>query len=156
MHHSQLEYLIAVQKLQGEEMGAQGNKLAEEMDVSTGYILKLTKAAESGGTKRICPPRESAFGIYHRSGHSGNAGIPACSSSDGAAARVGRRTKTGNRKRRVAERLCRQKYDAGSIGTGKQARFCGNLNFFVPKFAYANAGRRKRSVIKVRKDRKNI
>ena len=52
MHHSQLEYLIAVQKLQGEEMGAQGNKLAEEMDVSTGYILKLTKAAEQKGYVR--------------------------------------------------------------------------------------------------------
>ena len=46
MHHSQLEYLIAVQKLQGEEMGAQGTRLAEQMDVSTGYILKLTKAAD--------------------------------------------------------------------------------------------------------------
>ena len=43
MHHSQLEYLIAVQKLQGEEMGAQGTRLAEQMDVSTGYILKLSK-----------------------------------------------------------------------------------------------------------------
>lgn len=60
MHHSQLEYLIAVQKLQGEEMGAQGNKLAEEMDVSTGYILKLTKAAEQKGYVR----RGKARSVY--------------------------------------------------------------------------------------------
>ena len=60
MHHSQLEYLISVQKLQGEEMGAQGNKLAEEMDVSTGYILKLTKAAEQKGYVR----RGKARSVY--------------------------------------------------------------------------------------------
>ena len=60
MHHSQLEYLVAVQKLQGEEMGAQGNKLAEEMDVSTGYILKLTKAAEQKGYVR----RGKARSVY--------------------------------------------------------------------------------------------
>lgn len=60
MHHSQLEYLIAVQKLQGEEMGAQGKKLAEEMDVSTGYILKLTKAAEQKGYVR----RGKARSVY--------------------------------------------------------------------------------------------
>ena len=57
MHHSQLEYLIAVQKLQGEEMGAQ---LAEQMDVSTGYILKLTKAAEQKGYIR----RGKARSVY--------------------------------------------------------------------------------------------
>ena len=60
MHHSQLEYLIAVQKLQGEEIGAQGNKLAEEMNVSTGYILKLTKAAEQKGYVR----RGKARSVY--------------------------------------------------------------------------------------------
>lgn len=60
MHHSQLEYLIAVQKLQGEEIGAQGNKLAEEMNVSTGYILKLTKAAEQKGYIR----RGKARSVY--------------------------------------------------------------------------------------------
>lgn len=60
MHHSQLEYLIAVQKLQGEEMGAQGTRLAEQMDVSTGYILKLTKAAEQKGYIR----RGKARSVY--------------------------------------------------------------------------------------------
>lgn len=60
MHHSQLEYLIAVQKLQGEEIGAQGKKLAEQMNVSTGYVLKLTKAAEQKGYVR----RGKARSVY--------------------------------------------------------------------------------------------
>ena len=41
-----------MQKLQREEIGAQGNKLAKQMNVSTGYILKLTKAAEQKGYVR--------------------------------------------------------------------------------------------------------
>ena len=60
MHHSHLEYLIAVQKLQGEEMGAQGAKIAEEMGVTAQYIMKLTKTAEQKGYIR----RGKARSVY--------------------------------------------------------------------------------------------
>ena len=60
MHHSQLEYLVAVQKLQRQDRGAKGTRLAEQMDVSTGYILKLTKAAEQKGYIR----RGKARSVY--------------------------------------------------------------------------------------------
>ena len=60
MHHSHLEFLIAVQKLQGEEMGAQGAKIAEEMGVSAQYIMKLTKMAEQKGYVR----RGKARSVY--------------------------------------------------------------------------------------------
>ena len=60
MHHSHLEYLIAVQKLQGEEMGAQGAKIAEEMGVTAQYIMKLTKTAEQTGYIR----RGKARSVY--------------------------------------------------------------------------------------------
>ena len=42
MHHSQLEYLIAVQKLQGESAGVRGITLADYMNVSASYIVKLS------------------------------------------------------------------------------------------------------------------
>ena len=41
MHHSQLEYLIAVQKLQSESAGVRGITLADYMNVSASYIVKL-------------------------------------------------------------------------------------------------------------------
>lgn len=49
MHHSQLEYLIAVQKLQGESAGVRGITLADYMNVSASYIVKLSVYAETNG-----------------------------------------------------------------------------------------------------------
>ena len=41
MHHSQLEYLIAVQKLQREDRGAKGYEVAGYLNVSPAYTVKL-------------------------------------------------------------------------------------------------------------------
>lgn len=49
MHHSQLEYLIAVQKLQREDRGAKGYEVAEYLNVSPAYAVKLNVYAESQG-----------------------------------------------------------------------------------------------------------
>ena len=117
MHHSQLEYLIAVQKLQGEEMGAQGTRLAEQMDVSTGYILKLTKAAEQKGYIR----RGKARSVY-----------------------ITEQGKVAIREYLLAaQRLCGKEHDAGSVGAVRKTGGSGKLKFFAPVFAYANMERRK-------------
>ena len=49
MHHSQLEYLVAVQKLQREDRGAKGYEVAEYLNVSPAYAVKLNVYAESQG-----------------------------------------------------------------------------------------------------------
>ena len=49
MHHSQLEYLIAVQKLQREDRGAKGYEVAGYLNVSPAYTVKLNVYAESQG-----------------------------------------------------------------------------------------------------------
>lgn len=57
MHHSQLEYLIAVQKLQGEGTGVRGTTLADYMNVSAAYIVKLSVNAETTGYVCRCNSR---------------------------------------------------------------------------------------------------
>lgn len=57
MHHSQLEYLIAVQKLQGESTGVRGITLADYMNVSASYIVKLAVYAETNGYVCRCNSR---------------------------------------------------------------------------------------------------
>ena len=57
MHHSQLEYLIAVQKLQGEGTGVRGTTLADYMNVSAPYIVKLSVNAETTGYVCRCNSR---------------------------------------------------------------------------------------------------
>ena len=49
MHHSQLEYLVAVQKLQRQDRGAKGYEVAEYLNVSPAYAVKLNVYAESQG-----------------------------------------------------------------------------------------------------------
>lgn len=50
MHHSQLEYLQAIQCLEGKDKcGVKGAALAEYMEVSPSYVVKLTKHAEENG-----------------------------------------------------------------------------------------------------------
>ena len=49
MHHSQLEYLVAVQNLQRQERGAKGYEVAEYLNVSPAYAVKLNVYAESQG-----------------------------------------------------------------------------------------------------------
>lgn len=59
MHHSQLEYLVAVQNLQRQDRGAKGYEVAEYLNVSPAYAVKLNVYAESqgggisGGTRRV-------------------------------------------------------------------------------------------------------
>lgn len=57
MHHSQLEYLIAVQKLQGEGTGVRGTTLADYRNVSASYIVKLSVNAETTGYVCRCNSR---------------------------------------------------------------------------------------------------
>lgn len=57
MHHSQLEYLIAVRKLQGESAGVRGITLADYMNVSASYIVKLSVYAETNGYVCRCNSR---------------------------------------------------------------------------------------------------
>lgn len=57
MHHSQLEYLIAVQKLQGGGTGVRGTTLADYMNVSAAYIVKLSVNAETTGYVCRCNSR---------------------------------------------------------------------------------------------------
>lgn len=57
MHYSQLEYLIAVQKLQGEGTGVRGTTLADYMNVSAAYIVKLSVNAETTGYVCRCNSR---------------------------------------------------------------------------------------------------
>ena len=57
MHHSQLEYLIAVQKLQSEGTGVRGTTLADYMNVSASYIVKLSVNAETTGYVCRCNSR---------------------------------------------------------------------------------------------------
>ena len=47
MHHSQLEYLVAVQNLQRQDRGAKGYEVAEYLNVSPAYAVKLNVYAES-------------------------------------------------------------------------------------------------------------
>ena len=49
MHHSQLEYLVAVQNLQRQDCGAKGCEVAEYLNVSPAYAVKLNVYAESQG-----------------------------------------------------------------------------------------------------------
>ena len=49
MHHSQLEYLVAVQNLQRQDRGAKGYEVAEYLNVSPAYAVKLNVYAESQG-----------------------------------------------------------------------------------------------------------
>ena len=57
MHHSQLEYLTAVQKLQGVGAGVRGTTLADYMNVSASYIVKLSVNAETTGYVCRCNSR---------------------------------------------------------------------------------------------------
>ena len=41
MHHSQLEYLVAVQKLQRQDRGAKGYEVAVYLNVSLAYAVTL-------------------------------------------------------------------------------------------------------------------
>lgn len=123
MHHSHLEYLIAVQKLQGEEMGAQGAKIAEEMGVTAQYIMKLTKTAEQKGYIR----RGKARSVY-----------------------ITEHGKTAIRGYLLAAQAMEQllvlggvpkqeiEHDAGSVGAGRETDSPGKLNFFAVWFLYAN------------------
>ena len=49
MHHSQLEYLVAIQNLQRQDRGAKGYEVAEYLNVSPAYAVKLNVYAESQG-----------------------------------------------------------------------------------------------------------
>ena len=49
MHHSQLEYLVAVQNLQRQDRGATGYEVAKYLNVSPAYAVKLNVYAESQG-----------------------------------------------------------------------------------------------------------
>ena len=49
MHHSQLEYLVAVQNLQRQDRGAKGYEVAKYLNVSPAYAVKLNVYAESQG-----------------------------------------------------------------------------------------------------------
>ena len=49
MHHSQLEYLVAVQNLQRQDRGAKGYEVAGYLNVSPAYAVKLNVYAESQG-----------------------------------------------------------------------------------------------------------
>ena len=62
MHHSQLEYLIAVQNLQRQDRGAKGYEVAEYLNVSPAYAVKLNVYAESQGYIR----RDRARTIYRQ------------------------------------------------------------------------------------------
>ena len=72
MHHSQLEYLVAVQKLQREDRGAKGYEVAEYLNVSPAYAVKLNVYAESQGyilrdrarTIRLTPLGEQVMEEY--------------------------------------------------------------------------------------------
>ena len=72
MHHSQLEYLIAVQKLQREDRGAKGYEVAGYLNVSPAYTVKLNVYAESQGyilrdrarTIRLTPLGEQVMEEY--------------------------------------------------------------------------------------------
>ena len=72
MHHSQLEYLIAIQRLQGENTGVKGTTLADYMNVSASYIVKLSAYAEANGyigraharTVRLTPKGERVITEY--------------------------------------------------------------------------------------------
>ena len=72
MHHSQLEYLVAVQKLQRQDRGAKGYEVAEYLNVSPAYAVKLNVYAESQGyvlrdrarTIRLTPLGEQVMEEY--------------------------------------------------------------------------------------------
>ena len=72
MHHSQLEYLVAVQNLQRQDRGAKGYEVAEYLNVSPAYAVKLNVYAESQGyilrdrarTIRLTPLGEQVMEEY--------------------------------------------------------------------------------------------
>ena len=61
MHHSQLEYLVAVQNLQRQDRGAKGYEVAEYLNVSPAYAVKLNVYAESQGYIRRDKARMGKF-----------------------------------------------------------------------------------------------
>ena len=74
MHHSQLEYLVAVQNLQRQDRGAKGYEVAEYLNVSPAYAVKLNVYAEAQGyilrdrerTIRLTPLGEQVMEEYLR------------------------------------------------------------------------------------------
>ena len=65
MHHSQLEYIVAVQKLQRQDRGAKGYEVAAYLNVSPAYAVKLFLVFALFGQSLIQPlklllkPKES-------------------------------------------------------------------------------------------------
>ena len=130
MHHSQLEYLIAVQKLQREDRGAKGYEVAGYLNVSPAYTVKLNVYAESQGyilrdrarTIRLTPLGEQVDGkvsVFLRSGR--------------------RRCKRRRRKMRM------RAYGLDAAGARQSAYRAKRINkiFFANRFAYGNLWVRK-------------
>ena len=91
MHHSQLEYLIAVQNLQRQDRGAKGYEVAEYLNVSPAYAVKLNVYAESQGyilrdrarTIRLTPLGEQVMEEYLMAARSMGKFLCSCGADEG-------------------------------------------------------------------------
>ena len=91
MHHSQLEYLVAVQKLQRQDRGAKGYEVAEYLNVSPAYAVKLNVYAESQGyirrdkarTIRLTPLGEQVMEEYLMAARSMGKVLCSCGAAEG-------------------------------------------------------------------------
>ena len=91
MHHSQLEYLVAVQKLQRQDRGAKGYEVAEYLNVSPAYAVKLNVYAESQGyvlrdrarTIRLTPLGEQVMEEYLAAARSMGKFLCSCGADEG-------------------------------------------------------------------------
>ena len=91
MHHSQLEYLVAVQNLQRQDRGAKGYEVAEYLNVSPAYAVKLNVYAESQGyilrdrarTIRLTPLGEQVMEEYLAAARSMGKFLCSCGADEG-------------------------------------------------------------------------
>lgn len=91
MHHSQLEYLVAVQNLQRQDRGAKGYEVAEYLNVSPAYAVKLNVYAESQGyirrdkarTIRLTPLGEQVMEEYLMAARSMGKFLCSCGADEG-------------------------------------------------------------------------
>lgn len=139
MHHSQLEYLVAVQKLQRQDRGAKGYEVAEYLNVVARVCGKAQRLCRIAG---VCPAGQGAYNTADAARRTSDGGIPCGGAFDG---KVSVFLRSGRRRCKRRRRKMRMRaYGLDAAGARQSAYRAKRIKiFFAHRFAYGNLCVRK-------------
>lgn len=126
MHHSQLEYLIAVRKLQDESAGVRGITLADYMNVSASYICEIICIC---GNKRICLSMQFQNDAPYRARRENRNGIPDRRAIYGELFSLLRGRQRHKPQRCNQRRVCNYRKGEECVAFGAEHKSTNRLNF---------------------------